>query len=119
MTAEPTAEDHIREAQRLLELGGHDEREPWLVASDTARAQVHATLAQTLKAAELMPAMAGIAGWITAGCPAATPPAVAPDAVLYPRSPYCAFIAKTSPPWLLAVPTFWKYSSIMVIQRGL
>src|ERR1017187_5211914 len=81
MTAEPTAEDHIREAQRLLELGGHDEREPWLVASDTARAQVHATLAQTLKAAELMPAMAGIAGWITAGCPAATPPAVAPDAV--------------------------------------
>jgi hypothetical protein len=40
-------------------------------SADLQAAQIHATLAQTLKAAELMPMMAGIAEWIATGCPAA------------------------------------------------
>jgi hypothetical protein len=85
----PTAEDHIREAERLLDaanrrLAGNDAEwlnTPQRRAELRTEAQVRATLAQTLKAGELMPMMAGIAEWLAAGCPVTTPPAVASEAV--------------------------------------
>ena len=42
-----TGPEHYREAQRLLEYGEMDEREPQTVRDDIARAQVHALLALT------------------------------------------------------------------------
>ena len=85
-TTEPaTAEDHIREAEKLLDaanrrLTGNDAEwlnTPLRRAELRAEAAVRATLAQTLKAAELMPMMARIAEWITQ--PEAPVPAVAPQ----------------------------------------
>ena len=92
-TTEPTAEDHIREAERLLEPGEYDKHEPDLVRLDVHRAQVHATLAQTLKAAELMPMMTRIAEWITSGEPEPVPASTAlqagPVETVPPDGPCC------------------------------
>jgi hypothetical protein len=90
MTTQPTAEDHIREATALLaaasrRLTGNDAEwlnTPQRRAELRAEAAVHATLAQTLKAGELMPMMAVIADWITAGCPAAPSPAITAETAL-------------------------------------
>ena len=73
-TAEPpgamTAGDHVREAERYtaaaagLEGPGGYER-TMRRSADLQAAQVHATLAQTLKATELLPLMARLAESIT------------------------------------------------------
>jgi hypothetical protein len=88
-TTEPTAEDHIREATALLaaanrRLTGNDAEwlnTPQRRAELRAEAAVRATLAQTLKAAELMPMMAGIAAWLAAGCPVTAISAAAPESL--------------------------------------
>ena len=77
-TTEPsdamTAEDHIREAREYLgfaeeqaDAAGYDR----LVrrTNDLQAAQVHATLAQTLKAAELLPLMSALVESITPARP--------------------------------------------------
>jgi hypothetical protein len=68
-TTEPTAEDHIREARRYA--ASAEEREDADSYADALRrtndlqaAQVHATLAQTLQAAELVPMMAVLVEWV-------------------------------------------------------
>jgi len=63
-----TAEDHVREAQRYAASAGEDPA-IYTRSVDLQAAQVHATLAQTLKAAELVPLMAKIADWIASGEP--------------------------------------------------
>ena len=73
-TTEPpggmTAEDHVREAERYtaaaagLEGPGGYER-TMRRSADLQAAQVHATLAQTLKATELLPLMATLVESIT------------------------------------------------------
>jgi hypothetical protein len=82
-----TTEEHVREAERFaasaeewmvcLPSALSDQERIWRRSADLQAAQVHATLAQTLKAAELMPMMARIAEWITQ--PEAPVPAVAPQ----------------------------------------
>ena len=78
-TTEPpgamTAGDHVREAERYtaaaagLEGPGGYER-TMRRSADLQAAQVHATLAQTLKATELLPLMATLADWIaSSGAP--------------------------------------------------
>jgi hypothetical protein len=72
-TSEPeavTAEDHIREARRYaaiaeMQEGGRGYEDMLLRSADLQAAQVHATLAQTLKAAELMSLMAALVQDIT------------------------------------------------------
>ena len=77
-----TTEDHVREAEQFAALA-----EEWMDAdtgwratmstqerllrrsTDLQAAQVHATLAQTLKAAELLPLMTKLADWIASGAP--------------------------------------------------
>ncbi len=67
-TTQETPEDHIREARRFAAQA--EERDSVFDRSaDLQAAQVHATLAQTLKAGELLPLMAGLAEWAKAGCP--------------------------------------------------
>ena len=63
MSTEPTAEDHIREARRYAaraeqQADATSYTGTMARTNDLQAAQVHATLAQTLKAAELMPLMA-------------------------------------------------------------
>jgi hypothetical protein len=77
-----TAEEHVSEAERLaasaetwMEPGTLndllDDRERVLRRSvDLQAAQLHATLAQTLKAAELMPLLTGLAEWVASSSPA-------------------------------------------------
>lgn len=95
-----TPEEHIAEAERLAASA-----EEWMDADtgwkgaltaqeriarrsvDLQAAQVHATLAQTLKAAELMPMMAGLAEWIASGCPAGASPAAAHEAAAEAQEP--------------------------------
>lgn len=64
-----TAEDHIRAARHFAaaaeeqaDAAGYDQ----LVrrTNDLQAAQVHATLAQTLKAAELLPMMSALVEWV-------------------------------------------------------
>ena len=80
MTAEPpgamTAEDHVREARRYAasaeEPDGTTGYERQLRRqADLQAAGVHATLAQTLKAAEAVPLMARITDWIASDPPEA------------------------------------------------
>ena len=72
-TTEPpggtTAEDHIREARRYAaaaedqaDASGYERQ--LRRSADLQAAQVHATLAQTLKAAELVPMMAVLVEWV-------------------------------------------------------
>lgn len=64
-----TAEDHIRAARRYAaaaeDLAGATSYE-WISrrTNDLQAAQVHATLAQTLKAAEVVPLMARLAAYL-------------------------------------------------------
>lgn len=88
MTAETppmTTDDHIREAERFAASA-----EKWMDADppemgsqeriarrsvDLQAAQVHATLAQTLRAAEMLPLMAKVAAWAEEpGAPAVPAP---------------------------------------------
>lgn len=72
-TGPETYDDHLAEARRhaaAAETCSVFDRSAHLQA-----AQVHATIAQTLKAAELMPMMARMADWVADGCPG-EPPAV-------------------------------------------
>lgn len=69
-----TAEDHIREARRYAAYaeegeGASSYERTMRRTNDLQAAQVHATLAQTLKAAELLPVMAGLADWVASGAP--------------------------------------------------
>ena len=78
-----TAEAHIREAGRYVaateELAGVTSYEGGLRrTNDLQAAQVHATLAQTLKAAELLPVMVKIADWIASGTPEGAVPGEEP-----------------------------------------
>jgi hypothetical protein len=65
-----TAEAHIRRAERYAARAEETaDGGEWLRSVDLQAAQVHATLAQTLKAAELLPVMVKIADWIASGAP--------------------------------------------------
>jgi hypothetical protein len=82
-----TTEEHVREAERLAATAEEwmdaddgwkgalsTQERLWRRSADLQAAQVHATLAQTLKAGELLPIMAGIADWIASGVPEAAAP---------------------------------------------
>jgi len=56
-TGAETYEEHVAEARRFA-ANAEDRSSPWDRSVDLQAAQVHATLAQTLKAAELMRVMA-------------------------------------------------------------
>ena len=62
-TGPATAGEHMAEARRLAARA--EEREShWDRSVDLQAAQVHATLAQTLTAETMMPAMAKLAAWL-------------------------------------------------------
>ena len=71
-----TAEDHIREARRYAasaeeQSDGTGYERQLRRSADLQAAQVHATLAQTLKAAEAVPLMARLVAYLEEpGCPA-------------------------------------------------
>lgn len=57
------AEEHIQEAERFA-TSAEEQPDRWGRSVDLQAAQVHATVAQTLKAAELLPLMTRLAEWI-------------------------------------------------------
>jgi alpha-D-ribose 1-methylphosphonate 5-triphosphate synthase subunit PhnG len=75
-----TAEGDIRESRRYLaaaeELAGATGYD-WVArrTNDLQAAQVHATLAQTMKAGEMLPLMTRLAEWVASGCPGEVPEA--------------------------------------------
>ena len=86
-TTEPdgamTAEEHIRAAERFAaaaesvdDVTGYERQ--LRRSADLQAAQVHATLAQTLKATELVPIMAKVADWIASDSPEAGDGVTAP-----------------------------------------
>ena len=75
-TGAETYEEHMAKARRFA-ANAEDRSSHWDRSVDLQAAQVHATLAQTLKAAEMLPVMAALAASVG---PVPSEPVAAEDA---------------------------------------